>query len=87
MIPRGCECFRPKPPYPQVGHAQAGWRPAVVLAPSAYNGRVGLSLLCPITHQRKAYPFIDEASKFALYYLLSCALSDLIADSVGGCVT
>jgi mRNA interferase MazF len=42
---------------PQVGHEQAGKRPALVLSPSAYNGRVGLALLCPITSQRKGYPF------------------------------
>jgi mRNA interferase MazF len=29
----------------------------LVLSPSAYNGRVGLALLCPITSQRKGYPF------------------------------
>ena len=43
--------------HPQAGHEQAGRRPAVVLSPSAYNGRVGLALLCPITNQRKGYPF------------------------------
>lgn len=42
---------------PQSGHEQAGRRPAVVLSPSAYNGRVGLALLCPITGQTKGYPF------------------------------
>ncbi len=42
---------------PQAGHEQAGRRPAVVLSPSAYNGRVGLALLCPITNQIKGYPF------------------------------
>jgi len=42
---------------PQAGHEQAGRRPALVLSPSAYNGRVGLALLCPITNQRKGYPF------------------------------
>lgn len=42
---------------PQAGHEQAGRRPAVVLSPSAYNGRVGLALLCAITNQRKGYPF------------------------------
>jgi mRNA interferase MazF len=31
--------------------------PALVLSPSAYNGRVGLALLCPITNQVKGYPF------------------------------
>jgi mRNA interferase MazF len=42
---------------PQAGHEQAGRRPALVLSPSAYNGRVGLALLCPISHQAKGYPF------------------------------
>ena len=42
---------------PQAGHEQAGRRPAFVLSPSAYNGRVGLALLCPITGQQKGYPF------------------------------
>jgi mRNA interferase MazF len=39
------------------GHEQAGRRPAVVLSPKAYNGKVGLALLCPITSQVKSYPF------------------------------
>jgi mRNA interferase MazF len=42
---------------PQAGHEQAGRRPALVLSPSAYNGRVGLALMCPITNQAKGYPF------------------------------
>ena len=42
---------------PQSGHEQAGRRPALVLSPAAYNGRVGLALLCPITGQAKGYPF------------------------------
>jgi mRNA interferase MazF len=41
----------------QAGHEQAGRRPALVLSPSAYNGRVGLALLCPITSRAKGYPF------------------------------
>ena len=28
-----------------------------LLSSAAYNGRVGLVLLCPITNQRKGYPF------------------------------
>ena len=32
-------------------------RPAVILSPAAYNGRVGLAILCPITNQIKGYPF------------------------------
>lgn len=42
---------------PQAGHEQAGRRPALVLSPAAYNERVGLALLCPITGQIKGYPF------------------------------
>jgi mRNA interferase MazF len=42
---------------PQAGHEQAGRRPAVVLSPSSYNGKVGLAILCPITSQVKGYPF------------------------------
>jgi mRNA interferase MazF len=42
---------------PQAGHEQAGRRPALVISPAAYNGKVGLALLCPITSQVKGYPF------------------------------
>lgn len=42
---------------PQAGREQAGRRPAVVLSPSAYNGKVGLALFCPITNRIKGYPF------------------------------
>ena len=42
---------------PQAGHEQAGRRPAVVISPAAYNGRVGLALFCPVTSQMKGYPF------------------------------
>ena len=42
---------------PQAGHEQSGRRPAIVLSPQRYNGKVGLCLLCPITNQVKDYPF------------------------------
>ena len=42
---------------PQAGHEQAGRRPALVLSPAAYNSRVGLALLCPVTTRIKGYPF------------------------------
>ena len=42
---------------PQAGHEQAGTRPALVLSPRAYNKRVGLALVCPVTSQGKGYPF------------------------------
>ena len=42
---------------PQAGHEQAGRRPAVVVSPKSYNGKVGLGLFCPVTSQVKGYPF------------------------------
>jgi Growth inhibitor len=42
---------------PQAGHEQVGKRPALVISPASYNGKVGLSLLCPITSKQKGYPF------------------------------
>ena len=42
---------------PQAGSEQAGRRPALVVSPSTYNGKVGLALLCPITNRAKGYPF------------------------------
>jgi mRNA interferase MazF len=42
---------------PQAGDEQAGRRPAAVLSPAAYNGKVGLGIFCPITNQIKGYPF------------------------------
>ena len=42
---------------PSTGHEQSGRRPVLVLSPAAYNGKVGLAILCPITSQAKGYPF------------------------------
>src|SRR5216684_1375084 len=42
---------------PRLGREQAGRRPALVLSPRAYNSRVGLCVVCPITNQEKGYPF------------------------------
>jgi mRNA interferase MazF len=53
---------------PQAGHERAGRRPALVLSPSSYNGKVGLAILCPVTSQVKGYPFevvIPSGSKLA----------------------
>ena len=41
----------------QAAHEQAGRRPALILSPVAYNRKVGLAILCPITTQIKGYPF------------------------------
>ena len=42
---------------PQVGHEQAGRRPAIVISASDYNRKVGLAVICPITNRKKGYPF------------------------------
>jgi mRNA interferase MazF len=42
---------------PQAGHEQAGTRPALVLSPYAYNAKLGLALVCPITSKEKGYSF------------------------------
>jgi mRNA interferase MazF len=42
---------------PQASHEQGGRRPAVVVSPRSYNGKVGLGLFCPITSRAKGYPF------------------------------
>ena len=51
---------------PQVGHEQAGHRPAVVLSHRSYNSKTGLAIVCPMTRQvDKGWPFtvkIDDSS-------------------------
>lgn len=42
---------------PQVGHEQAGRRPAVVRSAANYNGKTGLMVCCPLTTRIKLYPF------------------------------
>jgi mRNA interferase MazF len=42
---------------PQAGHEQAGRRPALVVSPAAYNRKVGLAIVCPITSKIKGYAF------------------------------
>ncbi len=42
---------------PQVWYDQSGLKPAVVLSPASYNGKVGLALFCPVSLQAKGYPF------------------------------
>lgn len=42
---------------PQIGREQAGYRPALVLSPSAYNRVIGLMIVCPTTTRVKGYPY------------------------------
>jgi mRNA interferase MazF len=45
---------------PQAGHEQGGRRPALILSPREYNVKARLALACPITSQKKGYPFEVE---------------------------
>ena len=42
---------------PHAGREQAGRRPGLVLSPRSYNAKVGLCLVCPVTHRTKGYVF------------------------------
>jgi len=53
---------------PQTGHEQAGRRPALVLSPNEYNRKVGLVVVCPITGQKKGYPWEVEVPDHPLVY-------------------
>lgn len=45
---------------PTVGHEQAGKHPALVLSPASYNERTGMVVACPMTTEKKGYPFEVE---------------------------
>ncbi len=45
---------------PQAGHEQAGKRPAFVVSQFTFNSVTGFALVCPITNQKKGYPFEVE---------------------------
>ena len=47
----------------QVGHEQAGHRPALVLSPQRYNAKRGMLICCPMTSQIKGYVFEVVASR------------------------
>ena len=42
---------------PQSGREQSGRRPALVLSSNAYNKKIGLVIVCPITTKIKGYPY------------------------------
>lgn len=41
---------------PQSGHEQKGRRPALVISNYYFNGKTGLSLVCPITSTKRSFP-------------------------------
>ena len=42
---------------PEAVHEQAGRRNAIVLSPKEFNELTGFIVVCPITNQKKNYPF------------------------------
>ena len=42
---------------PQTGREQAKRRPALVITDQIFNRASGLAIVCPLTSQRKPYPF------------------------------
>ncbi|ACK65266.1 transcriptional modulator of MazE/toxin, MazF [Rippkaea orientalis PCC 8801] len=42
---------------PPTGSEQAGYRPALIISPVAYNRISKLILICPITSRQKGWPF------------------------------
>jgi mRNA interferase MazF len=42
---------------PQAGHAQKGYRPALVLSPASYNAKTDLMVCCPLSSKIKGHPF------------------------------
>ena len=50
---------------PQVGHEQAGYRPAVVVSNRLLNDRISLAFMCPVTHTDKNNPFHYELTGYS----------------------
>jgi|SRR5690625_532655 len=48
---------------PQAGHEQTGRRNAIVLSPEKFNKLTGFIVVCPITNQKKNYPFEVDLPK------------------------
>jgi len=45
---------------PQAGREQKGRRPALIISPKSFNQVTGFAVTCPITNQKKGYPFEVE---------------------------
>lgn len=48
---------------PQLGHEQAGYRPAVVISNDVFNEKSSMTLVCPITNSASHFPLhvsLDE---------------------------
>ncbi len=57
---------------PNVGHEQAGYRPAVVISNNFFNKKTNLVILCPITNTNNKFPLhvpLDNRTKTTGYIL------------------
>lgn len=59
---------------PQLGHEQAGKRPALVMSGKKFNEITGFAWVCPITNQVKSYPF--EVALMGTHSTTGVALAD-----------
>jgi mRNA interferase MazF len=41
---------------PQIGHEQAGYRPALVVSNDFFNSKTNLAIVCPITNTTNSFP-------------------------------
>lgn len=58
---------------PQTDSGQAGFRPALVISPSAYNRLSSLAIICPITSKQKGLNFeVSLPEDIQIYGVILC---------------
>lgn len=58
---------------PQTSSEQAGFRPALVISPSAYNRLSSLAIICPITSKQKGLNFeVSLPEGLQIYGVILC---------------
>lgn len=51
---------------PQIGHEQAGYRPAIVVSNNFFNEKTSMTLVCPVTNGSRSFPLhipLDERTE------------------------
>ena len=57
---------------PQIGHEQAGRRPALVVSNDFYNANCNLTILCPITNTQRNNPYHVALSRCSTTGFIMC---------------
>ena len=58
---------------PRTGSEQAGYRPAIIISPLDYNRISKIVLVCPITSQKKGWPFeVELPAPMQTYGVVLC---------------